>query len=926
MQFLRNLLQVFQYSFSLHFGRDFRALDGRTPKLPSRMNRAFPCFDVLIHRYGTCVAAMILLASVGVPYAVHAQQDSARAADAQSLLREGEYQQARPLFREQLDASSAGAPAPVRGYVATYLGIGAYEQGLQVISMLLEEYPQNPYLLFGKGQLHEALGQHASALSAYTSSLDHAPDFWPNVLALSELYRATGQRSEARQLQIRIYRAYREGRFRSADNLTIAGRAGAALQQFHEANSAYREAAKINRSHIQTLYWWAELFREKYNTADARRTYEDVLAVNPRHAASYVGLAKTTDSFSQKEKLARQALEINPNSVDAHNILGELRILDGQYEEARSILRDALDINPSATSTLGHLASIHYLNGDSAAFETTEQRALDINPRNGTFYLTIVDDIVRRFRYPAAVTFARRAVKIAPDNWQAYATLGTSLLRMGNAEEARQYLEISYDRDPFNLFAANTLTLLDERQQFSVQESEHFRLLVHPTEKDALGPLILRWAETAYDSLSTRYPYRPASKITLEAYNDADDFAVRVAGVPHIGLLGVAFGDVVALTTPGGRPDESFNWTRTLWHEIAHTMAIGISQHQVPRWFTEGLSVYEERRARPRWDREMKLRMFAAYDRGQLLPLEEIDKGFTRPQFPGQIVLTYYHASKVIELIVDHHGFQAVIDILATLRQGYPIDEAIERSLDRTIDALDQEFRARLDHERAEFAEALQDFPDVPQNRPAQASWLRQFDTEDQNPFLAKLRKGYHALEEENYDQAETVFQQSLDIYPYYIGDRNPYHGLAQLYRTQNNEQELINILERFLSISEFGASEARELAGLYRARGDTEEAIRYLNRTLETAPYHRETRRTLANLYRSTDRYDAAVTERRAVLNLDPVNEAEAYYQLAVDLYMSERVAEAKDAVVRALEIAPGYTEAQGLLLKCVSATNSER
>jgi len=249
----------------------------------------------------------------------------------------------------------------------------------------------------------------------------------------------------------------------------------------------------------------------------------------------------------------------------------------------------------------------------------------------------ISENCTNRFRYHDAAHFARRATEVDNRNWPAYAKLGSDLLRLGEADEAKQFLDISFQQDGFNLFAGNTLTLLDEYDDFDLLVSENIDLLIHKSESKVIGEQMLAIAEEAFDSLSTRYPYKPSGRILVEAYNNEGDFAVRVAGVPHLGLLGVSFGDVVALQTPQAYgTSQTYNWARTLWHELAHTMAIGVSDFRTPRWFTEGLSVYEEQRARPEWGREMDLEFFSAYKEDLLLPLEKIDQGFTRPSIFGK--------------------------------------------------------------------------------------------------------------------------------------------------------------------------------------------------------------------------------------------------------------------------------------------------
>ena len=59
------------------------------------------------------------------------------------------------------------------------------------------------------------------------------------------------------------------------------------------------------------------------------------------------------------------------------------------------------------------------------------------------------------------------------------------------------------------------------------------------------------------------------------------------------------------------------------------------------------------------------------------------------------------------------------------------------------------------------------------------------------------------------------------------------------------------------------------------------------------------------------------AIRERRAVVALNPVDKAEAYYQLALAYRDAGATADARRNVVRALEDAPHFERAQELLLQ---------
>ena len=115
---------------------------------------------------------------------------------------------------------------------------------------------------------------------------------------------------------------------------------------------------------------------------------------------------------------------------------------------------------------------------------------------------------------------------------------------------------------------------------------------------------------------------------------------MRTLGLPGLeGALGVCFGKVIAVDSPAARKAGSFNWGSALWHEFAHVITLQMTSHNIPRWFSEGVSVFEEYKARPGWGDHIDLRFVKAYKEGKLLKASELNRGFTRLPF----MLTIYH-------------------------------------------------------------------------------------------------------------------------------------------------------------------------------------------------------------------------------------------------------------------------------------------
>ena len=124
-----------------------------------------------------------------------------------------------------------------------------------------------------------------------------------------------------------------------------------------------------------------------------------------------------------------------------------------------------------------------------------------------------------------------------------------------------------------------------------------------------------------------------------------------------IGALGACFGRVVTMDSPKAREPGTFSWQATLWHEMAHVITLQMSNQRVPRWLTEGISVYEEGKARPEWGRDMEVPFAMALQRQGTLKLKDLNAGFTRPE---TIALAYYQASLLVDHIVATYGQDAL--------------------------------------------------------------------------------------------------------------------------------------------------------------------------------------------------------------------------------------------------------------------------
>jgi len=355
---------------------------------------------------------------------------------------------------------------------------------------------------------------------------------------------------------------------------------------------------------------------------------------------------------------------------------------------------------------------------------------------------------------------------------------------------------------------------------------------------------------------------------------------------------------------------------------VAHAFHLARTGHRVPRWFTEGLAVHEQRTARSDWGLKPDPGWLQAFGADRLYPVSRLNEGFIRPQYPEQVVFSYIQASLVLDLIESRYGLQAVLDMMEGYRRGETDLQVFREVLGESPEAFDETFDAYV-RERwgprlaavalpEEGHEALASFHAPGQDLGA----LRMGVQENPGSFLLRLALGKALFQEELFDEAEPELREALRLFPEYGGPDSPYLYLAHIHRNRGELGRAAQALQQLDGQNESLFAVAAEEAELREEMGQPEAAARALEKVVEIAPFSVESHRALAGLYAAVGESEGAVLERRAILALDPADLADAHYRLALALADMAEVAEARSQVLKALELAPTYDEALELLL----------
>jgi tetratricopeptide (TPR) repeat protein len=401
-------------------------------------------------------------------------------------------------------------------------------------------------------------------------------------------------------------------------------------------------------------------------------------------------------------------------------------------------------------------------------------------------------------------------------------------------------------------------------------------------------------------------------------FPDHEDFAVRTLGLPGLGALGASFGPVVAMDSPAARPTGEFHWGSTLWHELGHVITLGMTNNRVPRWFTEGLSVYEEGHARPGWGDPFDLGLIQALQKHGLVPIEKLDGVFVHPEYPNQVVFAYFQSGMICDFIVDRYGFPKILAMLRAYGDGEDDAGAIQAALGLSLTEFDNAFREYARGKTYGFGSAIKfERESSEEAEESDSSGGVRIDPTTQGDFVTSLRLANELRDKNQTDAALAAAEKAKQLFPPYVSEGNPYELLAGIYEQRGQEEKAAAELMEWRLQRGRNPDTFKKLADLLDQLGRRQEAIETLEEALQVSMYDIAIHQKLAEWSLDAGKTQEAVQEFRAVLALDPPDKAEAHYRLATAYQKLADPPSARREVLQALEIAPGYRPAQQLLLE---------
>jgi cellulose synthase operon protein C len=665
------------------------------------------------------------------------------------------------------------------------------------------------------------------------------------------------------------------------------------IERYEDANNQFRDLIKQYPKNADYRVRWGHLFLERFNSQDAQGLFEEALKIDKDNAQALLGISQVeSEGFSKGAvEAAQKAADLDPKLYEAHEQLAYLALEDDDEDLAAKEADRALAISGEALDAMAIHLAIDFLHDHNDS--PWADRILKINPVYGEAYTTAGHFFFINRRYEEEIKAYRRALELNPRLWEARAQLGVTLMRLGFDQEAYQQLEQCFNAHYASLEVKNTLRLLDSYKDFVTYKTPTFVLRLHKKEAELLRPYVESEIERNMAAYEKKYQMKLKGPLQVEVYPDHPDFEVRVSGMPGIGgILGVTFETVIAMDSPSGRPPGSFHWASTLRHEMSHAYILEATNSRVPRWFTEGLAVYEETSAAPDWGDRLDPEVIHAIQHKLLLPVAELDRGYIRPSYPSQVIVSYFQGGKICSFIAEKWGYSKLLDMVHSYAKLESTPDVFQKDLGISTTDFDKQFLAWLD---AQTKITIDHFDE----------WTK------------KLKAMVADERAKKYDEVIQAGNAIRDWYPDYVEPGSVYELLADAYTAKGDKDAARQQLEKYNDVGGRDPKLVEQLATLEEEAGQPQKAAAALNRLNYIYPEDQELHKRLGDLWLAQNNVPGAIREYQALLALKPLDQAASHYQLARAYRMADRLDQAREEVLLALEAAPGFKPAQKLLLE---------
>ncbi len=806
---------------------------------------------------------------------------------------------------------------------------GKYAECVEASAKAISESEFNETFRLLKLRSEMELGRYADAAETFDAALKKFSISIELRWLGRDVARFNNQPERVTQLEDEIAKLVQQAPWRYSDAASriIVGRfvlnEGADPKKV--LDGAYNVVKKSQPTYAPVFVACGELALEKNDFALAAQNFEQAAKLDAADPEAQFGLAQAfASSDSEKVNAAIKAVfERNPNHIGCLLFVADEHIDSERYDAAETVLNQIEAINPLHPKAAVYRTVLAHLRNQPESEKQYRGTALKHWPTNPEVDYLIGKKLSQKYRFAEGAAHQRQALEFSAKYLPAKMQLASDLLRLGQEEEGWKLANEVYESDGYNIFAHNLVTLQDSIAKFRTLEEDGIALRMDAREADIYGHRVLDLLKRAKRDLSAKYDVTLPTPIIVEMFPKQEDFAIRTFGLPGgAGFLGVCFGTVITANSPASQDAHPTCWEATLWHEFCHVVTLNKTHNKMPRWLSEGISVFEERQADKTWGQTINPLYRKMLLGDELTPVSELSGAFLHPKSGQHLQFAYFESSLVVEYLVEKHGLDTLQKMLVDLGNGLTINDTLARHTG-SLDELDAAFEAFARNRAVEMArDADWTEPELPKR--ANAELLAAYLKEHPTNYAALQRQAKQLIADKKFAEAKQPLETMRKLYPNDASGDGHHVLLARVHRELKESSQERAVLENLAKLTDHSVDLFSRLAELTSQAGEWEQTRQHIQRWLAISPLQPAPHRIAAEAAEKLRDDRLAIDSYRALLLLNPIDVADLHLKLATAFQRSGDLPTAKRHALLALEEAPRFRVAHQRLLEIIQASET--
>lgn len=437
----------------------------------------------------------------------------------------GDYAAAEQTAQALTGDKDAKVAADARVALARVLHlVGKYDDARKAVEAVLAKQPDHLAARHALGLVLEDTGDRRAARAVWDSIMADFDAQKIDIEDPAQLYHLAAAARFTAQHQF-ANDSYRE----ATDLAPTDARAHIAwatlfLQKYSSevAEQTLEQVFKVDPNHPDAHAWMAATILEgRYDLAAVQHHLGKALEQNPRHVRALLVRASIEidrNQWDAARKTLDEVLAINPKSTEALAMLATIAWLRDDLKDYEARRAEAFAINAA-------YAPFYRIVARSAVREHRYVEAIELEKE--------------------AVKLQPDFYEAMAGVGEGYLRLGMEkegLEWLNKAWDGDQYNVRTFNT--LNLFT-DTIP-----KEYAFASTKSFKIRYHRDEQKLLARYLEPMLERAFADMVKRYKFTPKTPVVIELFADQTDYSVRTVGLPNLGALGVCFGQVITAMSP----------------------------------------------------------------------------------------------------------------------------------------------------------------------------------------------------------------------------------------------------------------------------------------------------------------------------------------------------------------------------------------